>query len=143
MSGAYDLGTNLVRRIYEKRIDAPAILDAGTHFPNAAKFAAAWQDIRDALHADGWDGIKTIVLDSATRAEELAVAHTLASVPHEKGQRVQRIEDYGFGKGYSHVYDTFLTLLGDLDQHTRAGRHVVPAASGGAADGLHRARHSL
>ncbi|MDX8532535.1 aspartyl/asparaginyl beta-hydroxylase domain-containing protein [Mesorhizobium sp. VK25A] len=47
MSGAYDLGTNLVRRIYEKRIDAPAILDAGTHFPNAAKFAAAWQDIRD------------------------------------------------------------------------------------------------
>ncbi len=47
MSGAYDLGTNLVRRIYEKRIDTPAILDAGTHFPNAAKFAAAWQDIRD------------------------------------------------------------------------------------------------
>ncbi|RUX29305.1 aspartyl/asparaginyl beta-hydroxylase domain-containing protein [Mesorhizobium sp. M2A.F.Ca.ET.042.01.1.1] len=47
MTAAYDLGTNLVRRIYEKRIDAPAILDAGTHFPNAAKFAAAWQDIRD------------------------------------------------------------------------------------------------
>ncbi|AZO01947.1 MULTISPECIES: aspartyl/asparaginyl beta-hydroxylase domain-containing protein [unclassified Mesorhizobium] len=47
MTGAYDLGTDLVRRIYEKRIDAPAILDAGTHFPNAAKFAAAWQDIRD------------------------------------------------------------------------------------------------
>ncbi|TPO05657.1 aspartyl/asparaginyl beta-hydroxylase domain-containing protein [Mesorhizobium sp. B1-1-5] len=47
MSGAYDLGTNLVRRIYEKRIDAPAILDAGTHFPNAAKFNAAWRDIRD------------------------------------------------------------------------------------------------
>ncbi|MEI9401155.1 aspartyl/asparaginyl beta-hydroxylase domain-containing protein [Mesorhizobium argentiipisi] len=47
MSGAYDLGTNLVRRIYEKRIDAPAILDAGTHFPNATKFTAAWQNIRD------------------------------------------------------------------------------------------------
>lgn len=47
MQNAYDLGTNLVRRIYEKRIDAPAILDTGTHFPNAAKFAAAWQEIRD------------------------------------------------------------------------------------------------
>jgi aspartate beta-hydroxylase len=47
MQNAYDLGTNLVRRIYEKRIDAPAILDAGTHFPNAAKFTAAWQGIRD------------------------------------------------------------------------------------------------
>ncbi|MDX8451472.1 aspartyl/asparaginyl beta-hydroxylase domain-containing protein [Mesorhizobium sp. VK9D] len=47
MSSAYDLGTGLVRRIYEKRIDAPAILDTGTHFPNAAKFTAAWQGIRD------------------------------------------------------------------------------------------------
>jgi len=85
-----------------------------------------WQDIRDALHAPGWDGIKTIVLDSATRAEELAVAHTLATVPHEKREIViRRIEDYGFGKGYQHTYETFLTLLGDLDQHTRAGRNVV------------------
>lgn len=84
-----------------------------------------WQHVRDALHADGWSGVKTIVIDTLTRAEELAVAHTLATVPHEKGQRVARVEDYGFGKGYSHVYDTFLTLLGDLDQHTRAGRNVV------------------
>jgi len=87
---------------------------------------AGWQDIRDTLHAQGWDEIKTIVIDSATRAEELAVAHTLATVPHEKKEVViRRIEDYGFGKGYQHVYDTFLTLLGDLDQHTRAGRHVI------------------
>ena len=84
-----------------------------------------WQVIRDALHSPGWDEIKTIVLDSATMAEELAIAHTLATVPHEKGNRIQRIEDYGYGKGYSHVFDAFLTLLGDLDQHTRAGRHVI------------------
>jgi hypothetical protein len=88
--------------------------------------ASAWQDIRDALHAPGWDEIRTIVIDSATRAEELAVAHTIATVPHEKREIViRRIEDYGFGKGYSHVFDTFLTLLGDLDQHTRTGRHVI------------------
>ncbi|TIR62860.1 MAG: aspartyl/asparaginyl beta-hydroxylase domain-containing protein, partial [Mesorhizobium sp.] len=47
MSNVYDLGSDLVRRIYEKRIDAPAILDASTHFPNATKFAAVWQSIRD------------------------------------------------------------------------------------------------
>jgi len=40
MSRIYDLGSGLVRRIYEKRIDAPAILDAATDFPNAAKFTA-------------------------------------------------------------------------------------------------------
>jgi hypothetical protein len=85
----------------------------------------SWQAIRDALHMPGWEEIKTIIIDSATRAEELAVAHTLATVPHEKGQKIARIEDYGYGKGYQHVYDTFLTLLADLDAHVRAGRHVI------------------
>lgn len=47
MSNIYDLGTDLVRRIYGKRIGTPAILDSASHFPNAAKFVAAWREIRD------------------------------------------------------------------------------------------------
>jgi hypothetical protein len=86
---------------------------------------ATWSDLRETLQADGWEGIATIAIDSLTKAEELAVAHTLATVPHEKGHRVQRLEDYGYGKGYQHVFDTFLPLLADLDRHCRAGRHVV------------------
>jgi len=87
---------------------------------------AGWQDIRDALHSDGWDDVRTIVLDSATTAEELALEWTLRNVRHEKeGVVVRRIEDYGFGKGYQHLYETFLPLLSDLDQHVRAGRNVV------------------
>jgi len=85
----------------------------------------SWMDLRETLQADGWDGISTIAIDSLTKAEELAVAHTVGSVPHEKGHRVQRLEDYGYGKGYQHVFDTFLPLLADLDRHCRAGRHVV------------------
>jgi hypothetical protein len=84
-----------------------------------------WADLRSALQADGWDGISTIAIDSLTKAEELAVADTLENVPHEKGHRVKGLEDYGFGKGYQHVFDTFLPLLADLDRHCRAGRHVV------------------
>ena len=85
-----------------------------------------WQDVRDVLHGEGWDEIRTMVIDSATKAEELALAWTLANVPHDKQDvRVQRIEDYGYGKGYQHVYETFLSLLGDLDAHVRAGRNVV------------------
>ena len=84
-----------------------------------------WNDLRQSLQADGWDGIATIAIDSLTKAEELAVAHTVLNVPHEKGHRVQRLEDYGYGKGYQHVFDTFLPLLADLDRHCRAGRHVV------------------
>ena len=84
-----------------------------------------WQDLRDALHGGGWDGINTIVLDTATRAEEMATEWVIENIPHEKGNKVKRIEDYGFGKGYRHIYDTFLTLLSDLDAHARAGRNVV------------------
>ena len=87
---------------------------------------AGWQDIRDALHAGGWEEVRTIVIDSATKAEEMALEWTLRNVKHEKDSVViRRIEDYGFGKGYQHLYETFLPFLGDLDQHVRAGRNVV------------------
>lgn len=84
-----------------------------------------WTDLRTALQSDGWDDIKTIVFDTGTKAEELAIAHTLANVKTEKGSTSKSIEDYGYGKGYQHVYDTFLTLLPDLDRHSRAGRNVI------------------
>jgi hypothetical protein len=85
----------------------------------------SWSGIREALHADGWEGIRTLVIDSATRAEELALAHTLATVPHEKGYAIRRIEDYGYGKGYQYLFDNFLPILSDLDAHVRAGRNVI------------------
>lgn len=85
-----------------------------------------WESLRFALRGEGWEEIRTIVIDSATKAEELALAWTLANIPHEKdGVVIRRIEDYGFGKGYQHLYETFLKLLGDLDVHVRAGRNVV------------------
>lgn len=84
-----------------------------------------WPELLATLNADGWDGIKTIVIDTLTRAEELCVAEVLKTIPHEKGGKVDRIEDYGFGKGLSHIYDTFLPLLNAIDSHCRAGRNVV------------------
>ena len=86
---------------------------------------ASWAELRAALQAEGWDGVNTIVIDSITKAEEMAVAHTLATVRHEKGQMCASIEDYGFGKGFGHVFDTFLPLLGDLDRHARSGRNII------------------
>jgi hypothetical protein len=86
---------------------------------------ASWLDLRAVLQSDGWDKIKTIVVDTGTRAEELAVAHTLGTVLHEKGQKCNSVEDYGYGKGFGHVFDTFLPLLADLDRHCRAGRNVA------------------
>jgi hypothetical protein len=85
----------------------------------------SWDALRQALQAPGWDAIKTIVLDTTTRAEELCVAHTLKSVKTEKGTTPDSIEGYGYGYGYQFVFDQFLPLLGDLDRHTQAGRHVI------------------
>ena len=84
-----------------------------------------WDGLRMALKGNGWDDIKTLVIDSGTRAEEWAVGWTIKNVPHEKGSKIMRIEDYGYGKGYSHVYDTWLGLLDDLDRHARSGRNVI------------------
>ena len=81
--------------------------------------------LRACLQGDALDGYRTVVIDSATKAEELAIAQTLETVKHEKGATVSSIEGYGFGKGYQHVYDTFLLLLSDLDRQVRAGRNVV------------------
>lgn len=87
--------------------------------------AANWTDIRTALQSDGWSEIKTIVIDSVTKVEELCVAHTLNTVPHEKGHKVAKLEDYGYGKGYQFVFEVFQLLLGDIDRHCRAGRNVI------------------
>lgn len=84
----------------------------------------SWDELRGALQSEGWDGINTIVIDSATKAEEMAIAHTLEHTLQD-GKRSTSIEGYGYGKGYGYVFDTFLPLLGDLDRHARTGRNVV------------------
>ncbi len=84
--------------------------------------------LRACLHSDVLEGAGTVIIDSATRVERLAVAHTLATVKHEKGRSVSRIEEYGFGKGYQHVYETYLLLLADLDRQIDAGRNVILVA---------------
>jgi len=91
-------------------------------------------DLRACLQSGALDEFRTIVLDSVTKAEELAIAHTLATVPHEKGHLVKSLEGYGFGKGPQHVYDTFLLLLQDLDRQVRAGRNVILIAHDCTAD---------
>lgn len=107
------------------------VLDIGTSCGflsvNKVDDVLTWQDLRDALSDDGlWTGIDAIVIDDLSKAEELATNWVVQNVKHEKKEKpIRSIEDYGFGKGYTHVYEAFLTLLSDLDRHVRAGRHVV------------------
>lgn len=104
-------------------------LEDGTRFldvQRADPSPETWEELRAILQShELLAPFQAVVIDSATKAEEFSVAWTLANVKHEKGHYVHRIEDYGFGKGYQHTYDTYLCLLGDLDALARAGKHVV------------------
>lgn len=86
-----------------------------------------WDELRTVLnptmkHLDGYD---FVWIDSGTKAQEFATAWTIANVKHEKGHFVQGgIEGYGFGKGFTHLYDTYMQLLGDLDALCRRGINV-------------------
>ena len=93
--------------------------------PNIEEFGT----LRAALHdTAALVDYKTIVIDSATALQQLAERHVIETVPHEKGNRIRSIEDYGFGKGYQHILEAFRLVLSDLDTHRRAGRHVVLVA---------------
>lgn len=98
---------------------------AGATGAPAISGVETWTDLRDSLHSKIADTFKTVVIDTGTKAQELAMLHTFQTVRHEKGHIVTSVEGYGYGKGYQHVYDTFRTLLSDLDEHARAGRNVI------------------
>lgn len=105
-------------------------LECGSRFHDVARIdeITTWDELRDILYSDEVLQFDAIVIDSLTKAEELAASWTLQNVPHEKGHRVSSVEAYGFGKGLTHVYETFSTLLGDLDYLHRKGKHVVCVA---------------
>lgn len=83
------------------------------------------QQFRAVLESPDLDPYKSIIIDSATRLEELVVEHTLATVPNERGGRVERLEDYGYGKGYVHVHDQWRQLVHLVHRQVERGRNVI------------------
>lgn len=85
-----------------------------------------FDNLKRALLSPKLDPFGTVVMDSATMAEELSIAHTLKTVKHDKpGVTISSIESYGFGKGLQHVYDTFLIVIPYLERQLHAGRSVI------------------
>ena len=104
-------------------------LEDGTNFLDVARIDPAPENFEELLAAVRFavsdESCDVIVVDSLTKAEELAIAYTIRTRPHEKGHWVDSVEGYGFGKGYMHVFETFLLFLQELDGAARAGKHVV------------------
>jgi len=66
-----------------------------------------------------------VVVDTGTALESLAGDWTVANIRHEKGHAVTRLVEYGYGKGYEHLFDTMRLAFQSLDSLIRAGKHVV------------------
>jgi len=108
---------------------SPVFLDieGGTNELDVPRIAGieTFAELRSVITGQALEPFGTVILDTATKGEELATAHTLATVPHEKGHFVDRLESYGFGKGLAHVYETFMLLLQDFDSLVRKGKNVI------------------
>jgi len=94
-----------------------------------------FQDVRDALvQKDLFAGVKTIVIDTGTMLELLAMQWVVDTVPHENGPStpINRLEDYGYGKGYTHLFDAFRLILQELDGQVRQGRNILMLCQQGA-----------
>src|SRR6185437_11298215 len=85
----YDQACDVVRSIYDRRIDTPAILDPDLYFPEAARFQDRWQDIRrDALTSRG-------NLDKVPRFHEIMGSQSDISAVDGRDWRMFILKAYG------------------------------------------------
>jgi hypothetical protein len=102
--------------------------NGATHLPIAnAGDVTDWLTLRGMLasiEASPPKGVKSIVVDTVTVAEELAKEHVISTRSTEKGKSVDSIEGFGWGKGWQFVYEEFNGLLADLDRIWSKGINV-------------------
>lgn len=88
--------------------------------------AMTFADTRAALHNfDLFPKGSTVVIDSMTKLEECSWNWVIENIPKEKGGKVTGIEDYGYGKGYTHGFEQMAKVLGDLDALSSRGVNSI------------------
>lgn len=88
------------------QLDVPA-------FPRPETYDDVLESVRALIDED--HNYRTLVIDSLDKLEPLVWDHVIKTVPNDKGNLVERIEQYGYGKGYTHALDEWRHLLRGLD----------------------------
>ena len=84
-----------------------------------------FMDVRDVLHqTDLFPKGSAIIIDTTTVLENLAEPWIFENIKHEKGGTVTSLEGYGYGKGYTHLFETMRLIIQDLDALVRRGVNV-------------------
>mgnify|MGYP000848830738 FL=1 len=103
-------------------------LQGGTRNLDVARIEGVsnWDDLRFLLRDKGLlKPYDIIAIDTGTEAQDLAEQWTIKHVPNSSGKYVQSLKHFGYGEGYSLMYDTFCLLLQDMDGIIETGKHVV------------------
>jgi hypothetical protein len=111
-------------------LPAPLFLDLDRglrHIKGARDYVSDWQELRGKLATIAQSppqGLRTVVIDTITVAEELAKEYVVETRRTDKGKAVDSVEGFGWGKGWQFVYDEFNALITDLDRLTARGLYV-------------------
>lgn len=84
-----------------------------------------WSDMIGLLDSRALDPFKTVVIDTASEAENMAMDHVVETIQCENGQSATSIESYGYGKGYRFLHDTFRELISSMREHAQLGRNMI------------------
>lgn len=85
-----------------------------------------WESLRKALQDKTiWNAKRAVVIDTGTKTQELAISHLLAHVRTQNNSKASSIEDYGYGKGYQHLFESMCLLMSDLDRLVERNINVI------------------
>ena len=96
--------------------------------PHYIEGVRTFDDFQQATQqVDLFDGYETVVVDTGTILEALAHDWMLDNIFGGKNDdvRMKNIEQYGWGKGYRHLYDTMRLPLCDFDALIRRGKNIL------------------
>jgi aspartate beta-hydroxylase len=129
MANLYTFAGYALRRVYDYRIDTPALLDTDRYFPNGSRFAASWEQLRDeALTIGG-------LFDRIPRFHEIMREQTEISANDGRDWRMFVMKAYG------HIVDGNLARAPALAAILQNCPEVLSATYSFLAPGLLVPRH--
>jgi len=112
------IGTDDGGRLIKNPITGADIM----HIPGIGTF----EDVRGALQTPSlFDGFDTVVVDTITDTEKLAIPYLLRTIPGSKNSVCKNIVAYGWSEGYRHLYDTMRLVLQDCESLVKSGKNVA------------------